>query len=41
MEHNPFILKILEKIKETRLKFSQGSVTVYKRWQIIKKRELN
>ena len=23
-----FILKILEKIKETRLKFSQGSVTV-------------
>ena len=26
---NVFVLKILEKIKETRLKFSQGSVTVF------------
>ena len=33
------ILRILEKIKETRLKFSQGSVTVW--WQITKKREFN
>ena len=36
-----FVLKILEKIKETRLKFSEGSVTEYKRWKFIKKRELN
>ena len=28
IEHNLFILKILEKIKEMRLKFSQGSVAV-------------
>ena len=27
MAHNIFILTILKKIKETRLKFSQGSVT--------------
>ena len=33
------ILRILEKIKETRLKFSQGSVTVW--WQITKKWEFN
>ena len=41
IEHNLFILKILEKIKEMRLKFSQGSVAVYKKWQIMKKQELN
>ena len=35
-----FILTTSEKIKETRLKFSQGSKS-YKRWQIMKKQELN
>ena len=40
-DQSMFVLTILEKIKQTRLQFSQGSVTDYKRWQIIKKRELN
>ena len=31
---NLLVSAVLEKIKETRLKFSQGSVTVYKRWCI-------
>ena len=31
---NLFVSAILEKIKETRLKFSQGSATVHKRWYI-------
>ena len=38
---NVFVLLSLEKIKETRLKFFQGSVTEFKRWKIIKKRESN
>ena len=38
-DNDPFmlVLIILENIKETRLKFWQGIVTVYKRWQTIKK----
>ena len=34
-----YVLTTLEKIKETRLKLSQGSVAVIKKWQIIKKQE--
>ena len=34
-----FALTILEKIKEMRLTFSQGSVT-YKRWETMKKQEV-
>ena len=35
-----FFLTILEKLKETRLKFPQESVIVYyKRWLVIKKQE--
>ena len=30
-----FVLKVLDKIKETRLKFSQGSVTVLSNYQEI------
>ena len=37
-----FFLTILEKLKETRLKFPQGSVKVYyKSWLVIKKQEQN
>ena len=37
-----FFLTILEKLKETRLKFPQESVIVYyKRWLVIKKQEWN
>ena len=35
------LIMILENIKETRLKFSQGKSTVFKRWQIMKKQEFN
>ena len=35
---NMFVLTILEKIKETRIKFHQGSVKVLQ-WEIIKKWE--
>ena len=37
-----FVLTVLEKIKKTRLKFSPGNITIlFKKWQIIKRRELN
>ena len=40
--HSMFVWKILEKIKETRLKWSKWSVKQsYRRWRIIKKYQLN
>ena len=34
-----FVLTVLDKIKDISLKYSQGSVTVFKRWQTIMKPE--
>ena len=40
--HSMFVWKILEKIKETRLKWSKWSLKQsYRRWRIIKKCQLN
>ena len=37
-DQSMFVLTILEKIKETRLKFSPGNITIlFKKWQIIKR----
>ena len=38
---NMFIVTILEKTEELRLKFSKGNEQFYKRWWAIKKWELN
>ena len=40
-DQSMFVVTIVEKIKETRLKFSQGRITVLQKMEIIKKQQFN